>query len=112
MPSNAHRRKGADAGRHLYAEVTAQIVAALEAGTPPWRRPWDENKTGGPMVPHNATTGVRYRGMNTIMLGMSPLAFASGDPRWATYKQAAERGWQVRKGSNGTPAFFYKRIEV
>ena len=33
---------------------------------------WDE-KAGGPMVPHNATTGVRYRGMNTIMLGMSPL---------------------------------------
>lgn len=112
MPSNANRRKGADAGRDLYAEVTAQIVAALEAGTPPWRRPWDENKTGGPMVPHNATTGVRYRGMNTIMLGMSPLAFASGDPRWATYKQAADRRWQVRKGSCGTPGFFYKRIEV
>jgi antirestriction protein ArdC len=64
------------------------------------------------MMPHNATTGVRYRGMNVIMLGMSPLAFASGDPRWATYKQAADRGWQVRKGSHGTPGFFYKRIEV
>lgn len=113
MPNTAHRRKGAEgAGRDLYAELTAQIVAELEAGTPPWRRPWDENKAGGPMVPHNATTGIRYRGMNTIMLGMSPLAFVSGDPRWATYKQAASRGWQVRKGSRGTPAFFYKRIEV
>jgi antirestriction protein ArdC len=113
MPNKVNRRKDAAAsGRDLYAEVTAQIVAALEAGTPPWRRPWDENKAGGPMVPHNATTGVRYRGMNTIMLGMSPLAFVSGDPRWATYKQAAGRGWQVRKGSRGTPAFFYKRIEV
>jgi antirestriction protein ArdC len=113
MPTNPSRRKDAAApGRDLYAEVTAQIVAALEAGTPPWRRPWDENKAGGPMVPHNATTGIRYRGMNTIMLGMSPLAFVSGDPRWATYKQAAGRGWQVRKGSRGTPAFFYKRIEV
>jgi antirestriction protein ArdC len=26
--------------RDLYAEVTAKIVAALEAGTPPWIRPW------------------------------------------------------------------------
>ena len=43
---------------------------------------------------------------------MSPLAFMSGDPRWATYKQAADRGWQVRKGSRGTPGFFYKRIEI
>ena len=64
------------------------------------------------MMPHNATTGARYRGINTIMLGMSPLAFMSGDPRWATYKQAADRGWQVRKGSRGTPGFFYKKIEV
>lgn len=107
------RSNGDSAPRDHYAEVTAQIIAALEAGTPPWRRPWDIEKAGGgPMVPHNATTGARYRGINTIILGMSPLAFMSGDPRWATYKQAAERGWQVRKGSCGTTGFFYKKIEV
>jgi antirestriction protein ArdC len=106
------RNDGDSAPRDHYAEITAQIIAALEAGTPPWRRPWDVGKTGGPMMPHNATTGAHYRGINTIMLGMSPLAFTSGDPRWATYKQAAERGWQVRKGSRGTPGFFYKKIEV
>ena len=98
--------------RDHYAEVTAQIIAALEAGTPPWRRPWDADKASGPMMPHNATTGARYRGINTLVLGMSPLAFMTCDPRWATYKQAADRGWQVRKGSRGTPGFFYKKIEV
>ena len=46
------------------------------------------------------------------MLGMSPLAFSSGDPRWATYKQAEDRGWQVRKGERGTAAFFFKRLEL
>jgi antirestriction protein ArdC len=101
-----------DAPRDHYAEITEQIIAALEAGTPPWRRPWDAGNAGGPMMPHSATIGTRYRGNNTIMLGMSPLAFMSGDPRWATYKQAADRGWQVRKGSRGTPGFFYKKIEV
>lgn len=98
--------------RDHYAEVTAQVIAALEAGTPPWRRPWDPDKTGGPMMPQNAATGARYRGINTLILGMSMLAFASGDPRWATYKQASARGWQVRKGSRGTTGFFYKRIEI
>ena len=98
--------------RDHYAEVTAQIIAALETGTPPWRQAWDSAKAGGPMMPHNAATGAHYRGINTLLLGMSPLAFTSGDPRWATYKQAAERGWQVRKGSRGTPGFFYKRIEI
>lgn len=43
---------------------------------------------------------------------MSPLAFTSNDPRWATYKQAQERKWQVRKGSRGVTGFFYRRIEV
>ena len=111
MVARSNRRAGAEP-RDLYADVTARTVAALESGTPPWRRPWEENKAAGPMTPHNATTGVRYRGVNTIMLGMSPLAFTSGDPRWATYKQAQDRGWQVRKGERGTPGFFYKKIEV
>jgi len=43
---------------------------------------------------------------------MSPLAFDTGDPRWCTYRQASERGWQVRKGERSTTGFFFKRIEV
>jgi len=104
--------KSAHPPRDHYQEVTDKIIAALEAGTPPWRRPWDPDKAGGPAMPRNATTGQRYRGINVLTLGMSPLAFASGDPRWATYKQAEERGWQVRKGERGTTGFFFKRLEV
>ena len=98
--------------RDHYAEVTNQVIAALEAGTPPWRKPWDPDKAGGPSMPRNATTGARYRGINVVTLAMSPLTFSSGDPRWATYKQAADRGWQVKKGERGTTAYFFKRIEV
>ncbi len=98
--------------RDHYAEVTDRVIAALEAGTPPWRRPWDPDKAGGPSMPCNAVTGARYRGINVITLGMSVFAFSSGDPRWATYKQAAARGWQVKKGERGTTAYFFKRIEV
>ena len=43
---------------------------------------------------------------------MSPLAFASNDPRWCSYRQAAARGWQVRKGEKATPVYFYKPIEI
>ena len=109
---STHRPRHGESRRDHYADVTAQIIAALEAGTPPWRKPWDANKTGGGAMPQNATTGARYRGINTLVLGMSPLAFMTADPRWATYKQAAERGWQVRQGERGTPGFFYKKIEV
>ena len=98
--------------RDHYQEVTDRIIAALEAGTPPWRRPWDPDKAGGPAMPRNAATGHRYRGINVLTLGMSALAFTSGDPRWATYKQSEERGWQVRKGERGTTGFFFKRLEL
>ena len=100
------------APRDHYQEVTDRIIAALEAGTPPWRRPWDPDKAGGPAMPRNAATGQRYRGINVLTLGMSVLAFSSGDPRWATYKQAEDRGWQVRKGERGTTGYFFKRLEV
>jgi antirestriction protein ArdC len=63
-------------------------------------------------MPCNAVTGARYRGINVLALTMSALAFASGDPRWATYKQSADHGWQVRQGERGTTAYFFKQFEV
>jgi antirestriction protein ArdC len=104
--------KGDYTPRDHYMEVTDQIIAALEAGTPPWRKPWDPDKAGNPGMPRNAITGMRYRGINVVALTTSPLAFASADPRWATYKQAADRGWQVKKGARGTTAYFFKQIEL
>jgi antirestriction protein ArdC len=42
---------------------------------------------------------------------MSPRAFG-GDPRWMSYRQAAARGWQVRKHEKGAIVFFYKKLEI
>jgi antirestriction protein ArdC len=98
--------------RDHYQDVTQQVIEALEAGTPPWRQPWDSGKAGGPSIPQNAVTGAGYRGINVLTLGINRMAFMTGDPRWATYKQARERGWQVKQGSRGVTGYFYKRIEV
>ena len=98
--------------RDHYQELTDKIIAALDSGTAPWRRPWDKAACGGATAPVNAATGHRYRGINLFVLGMSPLAFASDDPRWCSYRQAAARGWQVRKGEKATPVYFYKPIEI
>jgi antirestriction protein ArdC len=45
-----------------------------------------------------------YRGVNALALAMSPRAFG-GDPRWMSYRQAAARGWQVRKGGKSVFCF-------
>src|SRR6202142_2116214 len=98
--------------RDHYQELTDRIVAALEAGVTPWRRPWDPNACGGSNMPVNVATGHRYRGVNLFVLSMSSLASTSSDPRWCSYRQAAARGWQVRKGEKATPVYFYKPIEI
>lgn len=94
-----------------YAEVTNRIIQALEQGTPPWRRPWDQG-IGGLSGPVNAATGRRYRGINVLLLGSNPRAFESGAPRWCSYKQAQENGWQVRGGEKASTVYFFKRVEL
>jgi len=111
MKPNA--RRGYTATRHdHYQEVTDRIVAALEAGRKPWQKPWDPTKAGESTLPVNAVTGRRYRGINILVLGLSPKALTSDDPRWCSYKQAQERGWQIRRGETGTTIFFFKRLEI
>jgi antirestriction protein ArdC len=39
-------------------------------------------------------------------------AFTSGDPRWMTYQQAAEKKWQVREGEKSTTIFLQNRTTV
>jgi antirestriction protein ArdC len=93
-------------------EFADRILAQLEQGVKPWVRDWDPDKCGGPQAPFNPVTGSRYHGINVLILGMDMRAFQSGDPRWMTYQQAHEKGYQVRKGEKSTTIFFTKKYEV
>jgi len=73
--------------------------------------PWNSDRAGGSLAPRNGVTGRRYRGINVLLVGNAGFVFGP-DPRWMTYRQAAERGWQVRKGSRGARIFFYRQLEV
>ena len=78
----------------------------------PWVRPWNPDLCSGPQAPRNAATNDHYHGVNVLVLGMDMRAFQTGDPRWCTYKQAQDQGWQVRRGEKSTTVFFYKRHQV
>ena len=50
----------------VYAHVTDTIIAEIEAGTPPWRKPWTGSASGIALpTRHN---GEEYRGINILML--------------------------------------------
>lgn len=95
--------------RDLYAEVSARILAELEAGAAPWVKPW--SATAGKNVPQNAVTNRAYSGCNVILLW---LARNRGwpTPRFLTFKQANEAGGNVRKGEHGTKVYFVKQLRV
>lgn len=72
----------------------------LERGAVPWERAWARKG----FRPRSLQSGKQYRGVNVFLL--SAMNYES--PYWLTYKQAAERGGQVRKGEKGCPVVFWK----
>lgn len=83
-------------------DLTDKIIAALEAGTAPWQKPWDGSV--GAFSPINPTTGKAYRGGNALHL----LSQGYEDNRWCTYNQANENGWKIRKGEKATWIEYWK----
>ncbi|PZQ20021.1 MAG: antirestriction protein ArdC, partial [Sphingopyxis macrogoltabida] len=62
----------ASAAPSLYDEVTAKIIAELEAGRFPWVQPWRAaagfGAGAGVSLPRNALTGRSYSGVNILLL--------------------------------------------
>src|SRR5690348_8163251 len=95
--------------RDLYAEVSARIVAELEAGAAPWVKPW--SATPGANTPCNAVSNRPYSGCNVVLLWMAQAA-GYRTPRFLTFKQATELGGHVRKGERGAKVYFVKQLQV
>jgi antirestriction protein ArdC len=87
----------------VYDVVTDRVLALLERGTVPWRRPWTTTAD----TPRNLQ-GRRYQGINTWLLGGQ----GYGSPYWLTWKQIHEHDGRVLKGERSTPVVFWKQIEV
>ena len=95
----------------LYADVTANIIKDLEAGTAPWVKPWKSGNTGG-ILPMNVATKRSYNGINIPILWHAQIARGYPKASWMTYKQALELGAQVRGGEKSTHVVFTKKLNV
>jgi antirestriction protein ArdC len=109
-PSGKRGERGADAPRvSLYAEVTARIIAELEAGRFPWVQPWS-NAAARPDLPANAVTRRHYSGVNILFLWGAVIEHGFASQRWLTFAQARDAGGMVRKGEHGTQVVFANRF--
>jgi antirestriction protein ArdC len=73
----------------------------------PWQR-------GGfkAVLPSNAVTGHGYRGINILSLWITALERGYEAGLFATYKQWASIGAQVRQGESAAPIVFYRQLEI
>ena len=88
-----------------YRRVTDRLVADLEKGTAPWTLAWSP---GPEALPYNPRSASRVNLANQLWLASVARERGYRDPRWCTYKQALQMGWQVRRGQQGTLVLGWK----
>ncbi len=93
----------------VYARVTAQIVAAIEAGAGEYRMPWH---CSDPSVarPINVASSKAYRGVNRLVLWIAAQSACYPSGVWGTYRHWQSLGAQVRKGERATTVVFWKEV--
>ncbi|QKC73156.1 ArdC family protein [Mesorhizobium loti] len=93
----------------VYARITEEIIAAIEAGAGEYVMPWHHDGTATAR-PTNVASGKAYRGVNTLALWAA--AHSAGYPTglWGTYRQWQALGAKVRKGERSTTVVFWGQI--
>lgn len=86
--------------KDVYAEVTDRIIAALESGTIPWKKPW----IGVTDYAISYATGKPYSLLNQILLD------APGE--YITFNACKRAGGHVKKGAKAKMVVFWKMLQV
>lgn len=94
----------------IYETITNHIVDAIERGAGDFKMPWHSQGLGLAM-PHNAKTGDLYKGSNTLTLWIVKDSHGYSSDTWATYKQWAELGAQVRKGEKAATGIYWSTFD-
>lgn len=90
--------------KDVYQIVTDLFLEKLEQGIVPWHKPWNGGLSA---MPTNMISKKPYHGINVLLLALQPYT----SNLWLTYKQAKDKGGNVRKGEKGIPVVFWKFIE-
>ena len=92
----------------IYAETTDKIIAQLEKGVAPWRKPWAGASNG---MPRNAASNRPYSGINVWLLWIASYAGDWSSGLWATYRAWDRLGGHVKRGERGTKITYWNVTE-
>lgn len=88
--------------------LVKEILNCLENDDLVWRKGWitaDQDRF------HNPVSKTFYKGTNILSLLISSMVNGYKDTRWCTYKQANDKGWQVKQGSKGVHIEYYSMYD-
>lgn len=74
-----------------------KMIVLMESGEFHNRPEWSRYA----FAPHNPVSNAVYKGGNRLRLMIEAMTSGYHDPRWLTYRQCQEQGWQVRRGEHG-----------
>ena len=84
----------------VYSQVNDRILAAMEQGIIPWRRPWTGN------LSTNYDSGKQYWGVNILTLGIAEMVRGYSSQYWMTFLQAQKHGGHIKRGEKATYIVF------
>ena len=109
--TTSSRKSGQRPRSSLYDNITARIIADLEAGTFPWAQPWGAGPHAAALgLPRNAATGKHYSGINVLILWGQLFDGGFASQNWLTFRQALSLGGAVRKGQHGVTVCYADRF--
>ena len=102
--------------KQIREEITHRIVAAIEQGVLPWRRPWRVSPNAG--RPANVISRNTYNGVNPLLLEIAAMEKGFSSKWWGTFRQWSELGCQVQRrpdsvepGNWGTKIVFASKVK-
>lgn len=93
----------------IHETITDRIVKQIEAGTTPWRKPWD----GGQALNLRPlrSNGTPYKGVNTVILWLTAMECGYNAQHWMTFNQVKALGGRIRKGEKASEVVFFKTFD-
>ena len=89
----------------LREQLAQLFLESLNQDQLPWKACWQVS------LPENAVNGTKYKGINALMLSFAAAHAGFGDHRWCTFRQATEKGWNVKKGAKGWPVEYWAYVD-
>ena len=78
-------------------KIVDKLIKNMENGYIFSELMWNKNA----LLPKNAITGKKYKGINKLNLSFAAMENNYNDPRWLTFKKIKELGWKLSKESRG-----------